>query len=155
MYLNFEAKIKKDLKKVDEILINFINSSKEICKNFCSDMAELDNVRKSLVDGSYLENLIVDKEIESKVQMTRDQFWDSVNVVKKAFSNGCITSINSITVAEVALEQFENISFEHYINSITREGDTNYKTRAARVDNYMWELQNRVSKLISTTEIKD
>lgn len=155
MYLNFEAKIRENVKKVDEILINFINSSKKICEDFCSDMAELDNVRKSLVDGSYLENLIVDREIEKRVQMARDQLWDSEKVVKRAFSDSLYMTINNSTVAEIALEQFEDINFEHYFNSITREDDTNYKTRAARVDDYMRKLQEKVFKLISTTEIED
>lgn len=155
MYLNFEAKIRENVKKVDEELIDFINSSKKICEDFCSDMAELDKVRKSLVDDPYpyMENLIVDKEIEKRVQMARDQFWARVKIVKSAFSGDMELDE---TVAEVALEQFENINFEHYFNSITREDDRNYITRAARVDNFMWELQKSVLKLITgAIEAKD
>lgn len=115
-------------------------------------MAELDKVRKSLVDDPYpyMENLIVDKEIEKRVQMARDQFWESAKFVKRAFTGD--REIDE-TVAEVALKQFEDITLEHYFNSITRESDTDYITRVARVDHFMWELQKKVLKLI-TGEIK-
>lgn len=155
MYLNFEAKIRENVKKVDEELIDFINSSKKICEDFCSDMAELDKVRKSLVDDPYpyMENLIVDKEIEKRVQMARDQFWECAKFVKRAFTGD--REIDE-TVAEVALKQFEDITLEHYFNSITRESDTDYVTRVARVDHFMWELQKRVLKLITgAIEAKD